>query len=412
MSPCPAKGHHHKRPQGTPTRQHPTIEATQWCTGCSACVAVCDKRAAISMQPNAEGFLSPQIAKDRCNQCGKCYRKCPSAQLEQGKAQLSPGHLSPFVSEQTQPSFKPSYFALSLKPDFKNLYGCATTGAAFRISYAFIKSGGLVCGCRFNYESAEAEHAIASTVDELKAFCGSKYVQSNKNDVMAQVRAHLRAGRKVLFIGTPCEVSGLKQLLTDKEQEQLFTIDLICHGVPDPQSLKLYLKDLSSQIGPVHDLNFRAERWEPLIFQAQGSKGSFKAVANNTHYFFAFMQNLHLRPSCYHCPYTSITRVGDLTLGDFWGVQHFIKNFPYPEAGVSGAIVSNEKGAALINTLHNHTRNVCEVSAELMQATNISLRQPASTSQPAREFYYQERDHTQSVVASVNAVIARFGKKA
>ena len=412
MTPRPSKGQHHKHAQGTAKSHLPTIAATKWCTGCSACVAVCDKRAAISMQPNAEGFLFPQVAAERCNSCGKCYRKCPSAQIEQGKAQLTPGHLTSITAIPAQSTFKPRYFALSLKPDFKNLYGCATTGAAFRISYAFIKSGGLVCGCRFNYERAEAEHVLASTVDELKAFCGSKYVQSNKHDVMAQVRYQLRAGRKVLFIGTPCEVSGLKQLLTDKEQEQLFTIDLICHGVPDPKSLKLYLKDLSTQIGPVHDLNFRADRWEPLILQAKGTKGTFKSVGNNTHYFFAFMQNLHLRPSCYHCPYASITRMGDLTLGDFWGVQHFIKNFPYPEAGVSGAIISNEKGVALINTLQNHTRNVCEVSAELMQATNISLRQPATTSQPAREFYYQERERTQSVISSVNAVIARFGKKA
>ncbi len=30
---------------------------------------------------------------------------------------------------------------------------------------------------------------------------------------------------------------------------------------------------------------------------------------------------LFLRPSCYRCPYTSMTRVGDLTLGDFWGLR-------------------------------------------------------------------------------------------
>ena len=220
MTPRPSKGQHHKHAQGTAKSHLPTIAATKWCTGCSACVAVCDKRAAISMQPNAEGFLFPQVAAERCNSCGKCYRKCPSAQIEQGKAQLTPGHLTSITAIPAQSAFKPRYFALSLKPDFKNLYGCATTGAAFRISYAFIKSGGLVCGCRFNYERAEAEHVLASTVDELKAFCGSKYVQSNKHDVMAQVRYQLRAGRKVLFIGTPCEVSGLKQLLTDKEQEQ------------------------------------------------------------------------------------------------------------------------------------------------------------------------------------------------
>lgn len=209
------------------------------------------------MQPNPEGFLFPQINQARCNHCGACYGKCPSAQLEHGNVQVQHGGLAPAKSLSTATA-KPRYFALSLKPDFKNLYGCATTSAAFRISYAFIKDGGVVCGCRFNYETAEAEHAIATCVDELKAFCGSKFVQSNKHDVMVQVRTLLQSGRKVLFIGTPCEVSGLKQILTPEEQVQLFTIDLICHGVPDPKSLKLYLNDLTAQIGPIHDLNFRA----------------------------------------------------------------------------------------------------------------------------------------------------------
>ena len=400
------------RPKHKHHYQQPTITATKWCTGCSACVAVCAKRQAITMQPDKKGFFFPKVDAKRCNHCGKCYRKCPSAQLQQGKVQLTPGNLLPMAAEQAQPAFTPHYFALSLKPDYKELYGCTTTGTAFRISYAFIKAGGLVCGCRFNYESAEAEHAIASTVDELKAFCGSKYVQSNKHDVMAQIQEHLRSGRKVLFIGTPCEVAGLKQLLNEQEQALLFTIDLICHGVPDPQSLKLYLKELSSQVGAVHDLNFRAESWVPLILKAQGSEGTFKAESNNTHYFFAFTQNVNLRPSCYHCPYATLTRVGDLSLGDFWGVASLIKDFPYPEAGVSAAIVSTAKGAALINTLQYHTRNVCEVSADVMRATNISLRQPATLVPPVREFYYQELARTQSVVASVNAVIARFGKQA
>ncbi len=424
------KGQHHSSNKARPPK--PTVAATKWCTGCSACQAVCSKRHAITMQEDAEGFLYPKVDQARCNHCGKCYRHCPSAQLEQGCVLLKPGRLAPLephtpapttppatsalasAPTETVPSdadFKPRYFALSLKPDYKSLYGCATTGAAFRISYAFLKEGGIVCGCRFNYESCEAEHALATSVDELTAFCGSKYVQSNKHDVMAQIRELLAAGRKVLFIGTPCEVAGLKQLLSASEQAQLFTIDLICHGVPDPQSLKLYLNDLKPQIGELQDLNFRADHWEPLIFSAQGANGGVKEAGNHTHYFFAFMQNLHLRPSCYHCPYAALTRVGDLTLGDFWGVSNLIKDFPYPEAGVSAAIISNAKGVNLINTLHHHTRTVCEVSAEVMQATNGSLRQAATTVQPARELYYRERARTHSVIASVNAVIAQYGKQ-
>ena len=249
-------------------------------------------------------------------------------------------------------------------------------------------------------------------VDELKAFCGSKFVQSNKHDVMVQVRTLLQSGRKVLFIGTPCEVSGLKQILTPEEQVQLFTIDLICHGVPAPKSLKLYLNDLTAQIGPIHDLNFRAGQWTPTVLRAHGTKGTFTAEADNTHYFCAYEQGMNLRPSCYHCPYAALTRVGDLSLGDFEQVQTLVLDFPYPEAGVSAAIVSTSKGAHLFNTMRYHLRTTREVNAATMQASNIALRQPVSLLAPARELYYQERDRTQSVVTSVNTVLARFGKKA
>lgn len=383
-------------------QRHKTITATKHCTGCSACVAVCGLRHALTMQPDHEGFLYPQVNARRCNHCGKCYRRCPSAQLETGKQTLA---------DLGAQAFAPRYLALSLKPDYKNLKDSATTGAAYRIAYAFIREGGSVCGCRFNYDKGEAEHVLATTLPELDAFCGSKYVQSNKHDVMAHIKAQLKSGRKVLFIGTPCEVAGLKQILTSAEQELLFTIDLICHGVPDPQSLKLYLKELSAQVGPVQHLNFRAERWADSLITASGPQGTFKAQGSNTHYYFAFMQYLNLRPSCYHCPYASLTRVGDLTLGDFWGVKSIIPDFPYPDEGVSAAIINSQKGIFLINTLHYHTRTVREVSAAQMQATNLSLRQPAPEHPEARALYYAERDRTSSVVASVNAVIARFGQR-
>ena len=53
-----------------------TALADKTCSGCSACFNICPQRA-ISMEENAEGFLYPQIDKDKCNNCGLCTKICP-----------------------------------------------------------------------------------------------------------------------------------------------------------------------------------------------------------------------------------------------------------------------------------------------------------------------------------------------
>ena len=46
------------------------------CCGCTACVNICPKNC-ITMAPDEEGFLYPEVNKDLCINCGLCEKVCP-----------------------------------------------------------------------------------------------------------------------------------------------------------------------------------------------------------------------------------------------------------------------------------------------------------------------------------------------
>lgn len=73
----------------------------------------------------------------------------------------------------------------------------------------------------------------------------SKYVQSNIGNTFYEAKKFLKQGRPVLFIGTSCQIAGLKKFL-HKEYENLLAIDLICHGVPSPGVWKTYLEEIKA----------------------------------------------------------------------------------------------------------------------------------------------------------------------
>lgn len=397
------------------------VVAAHDCTGCSACVALCAKAHAISMRPNAEGFLEPVIDFKKCNHCGKYYRYCHVVQCKAYQAHLIPHQLAstdpnaPQHHNEAHPGFTQRYFALSLKPDFKQLYGAATTGVGFVLAHRFVRSGGVVVGCRLNSSTNEAEHVIARTPEEVLPFCGSKYVQSNKHAVMAEVKSLLQAGTPVLFLGTPCEIAGVTTLcstLKPEAKDHLFTVDLICHGVPSPLSLKLYAQDAAKELGSITGINFRvfllqSPDWRNMFIGLKGTKQQIVQHCRQNHYYTAFLENWSLRPSCYHCPYTNLNRPNDLTIGDFWNIERLLPQFPYALLGTSQVLVNSQHGVTLFNLLHNHIRHVQEVPAQMVLQSNYLLHDPMALP-PERALFFAALKEQQSTVAAVNTVLAHI----
>lgn len=296
------------------------------CCGCTACASVCAHHA-ISMEPDAMGFLYPKVDTDKCTECGLCEKVC---------------------------AFNPNYDRSLNLPEpqiyaarHKDMHEIETSrsGAAFiAISDYVLEQGGVVYGAGYT-EHFRVVHKRATSKEERNEFKGSKYVQSDLKDIFPQVKADLKQGLTVLFSGTPCQTAGLASYIGKRLREKLILVDIVCHGVPAPYIWRDYLVYLEKKYKqPIVEVNFRDKSrigWnghiESFIFQ-DGSKKEF-----NT-YTYLFYRHIMLRPSCSKCHYTNFNRPSDFTLADYWGWEKLSPDFNKDNKGCSLLFVNTEKG--------------------------------------------------------------------
>lgn len=366
------------------------------CTGCGACMLACHKRQAISLQPDAEGFFQPVIDRSKCNNCGLCYQRCHMCH------EASAPH--------DESGFARKFYALTLKGDFPQVHGSTTTGAAYKISRAFLQQHpqGAVCGCIFDYADQQVKHVLVKDPDAVEQFCGSKYVQSNSGAAMLQVKQELQAGNPVLFIGMPCQVAGLKSQLTAKLRELLYTVDLICLGMTSPLVLKDYLAQNTAVTGKIKHINFRFRQdgyWKgEYHLKIVGEQNTLLLHNQDDPYLVAFLGCVNFHEPCYACPYKSpnLPRPADLTLGDFWGISNVVPECWHPELGVTQALVNTLRGEKLLQLLHYSIRDAYAVTEQQVKAVGPMLLKSAV--RPAgRDVYYRVLNATHDPAQALQA---------
>lgn len=347
------------------------FERPENCCGCGACINVCPK-GAISMKADEQGFLFPVIDPEKCIQCGRCKTVCA---FQSGAQKRAPQTV---------------YAAMSAKDPI--LRTSASGGVFAAVAEAWLRQGGLVYGCAMEYRDGglAVEHVRIDRPEELPRIQGSKYVQSDTGLTFRQIRADLRAGKRVLFSGTPCQVAGLRQFLGESAQENLATVDIICHGVPSQQMFRAYIADLEKRLGgTVTRYLFRDKR------DGWGMKGSVWYTNNRgktrcrllpskySSYFRLFLDGDIYRESCYRCPYADSARPGDLTLGDYWGIweEHpeYLKENGGPlamEKGVSCVLVNTRQGKELLEACGQELL-LLPSELERLLRQNDQLREPS-----------------------------------
>ncbi|WP_041385382.1 Coenzyme F420 hydrogenase/dehydrogenase, beta subunit C-terminal domain [Sphaerochaeta pleomorpha] len=299
------------------------------CTGCTACQAVCPV-SCIAMQEDAKGFLYPSVDYDLCIECGLCERTCPL---------LKP------ISQENKVL---SVYAAKAK-DKEILRKSSSGGMFIPLSDAMLKEGGVVYGAAFN-PLMEVSHCRCTTFTERDRCVGSKYVQSNLVGVLDQVKKDLNEKRPVLFTGTPCQVAGLLSFLaqTNTDTSLLVCCDVFCFGVPSPKVWKDYLKQVEREKGePVKEAFFRDKTygWADFSLRLETEHTASVEKNNENAYMQLFLQRLINRPSCFDCHFSNLDRKGDLSIGDYWGIEHSMPDF-FESNGVSVTLVNSQKGKA------------------------------------------------------------------
>ena len=314
----------------------------QDCCGCHACASVC-ARHSITMHEDNEGFLYPVVDASTCTDCGLCEKVCP-------------------VINQDEPRKPLKVYAAKHEDDEIRMK--SSSGGIFTLlAEQIIDVGGVVFGARFD-EFWEVMHDYTETKEGLAAFRGSKYVQSKIGKTYQQAEFFLKAGRKVMYTGTPCQIAGLKKYLR-KEYANLLAVDFVCHGVPSPKVWRMYLdesiacQNIESNIKSpcamlrkkfIKKIEFRSKSsgWKNFSFalsliQSDGRIVTFTTMYQSELYMQSFLYNLTLRQSCFSCSFKKGKNVADITMGDFWNIDQ-LENDLDIDAGVSQILVNSAQG--------------------------------------------------------------------
>lgn len=308
------------------------------CTGCSACLNICPSNA-ISMKEDQFGFLKYSINQTICIDCNLCKKICPN--IDDNYSRLK------HIPRKVLASYVQSKELLST---------CTSGGLATCISEYFLNEfdNSIVYGCQST--SFKAIHQGVTDISELYKFKGSKYIQSDLSISFKEIKANLLNNKKILFIGTPCQVSGLLSFLK-KKYDNLYTIDLLCHGVSSSKYLASYLKSENLNVDIISNISFRKKgkketdiRYGTYVYNS--SKCIYSKSAPYNKFILGFFRGLTINDSCFHCKYNSIERVGDISLGDFWGVKLSNKSLS-KNKGISLVLVNSENGEHIISKIKN-----------------------------------------------------------
>ena len=301
------------------------------CCGCRACEQSCPKNA-IKIVENTEGFFEPKVDYEKCINCGICLKICPQLNYQTKKN-----------------DFKQKAYAVKNK-DLKERLDSSSGGVFSLLAKSILDKNGIVYGVAFN-KKFEAEHIRVDNEKELYKLRGSKYVQSNTNNTYSLVKKDLENQKYVLYSGTSCQIEGLKHFLK-KDYENLYTIDLVCHGVPSQKLFKKYIKYLEDKYkSKIINYNFRDKTkngWGLNICINLENKENKYIRANLDPYFKSFLKSDTYMETCYECKYANANRVGDITLADYWGIEKEQPDF-YDENGVSAVLINTNKGNEMLN---------------------------------------------------------------
>lgn len=267
----------------------------------------------------------------------------------------------------------------------------STSGGIFSaFTKVIIENGGYVCGAVFDNEY-RVIHTVANNIEQCRKMCGAKYVQSELGGALDEIVRLMANGRTVLFVGTPCQVAGVKNIAELKKlSDKLITVDIICHGVPSPGIFREHIQAIEKSYGKVLSYSFRDKKkgWRGQNVTIRTESG---IVPDDDAKVFTklYFNSLIIRPSCFSCQFASVDRSGDITIGDFWGIEG--ENPEYDDnKGISEILINTDKGLGLFHAIGGDVEYFEVKSTSYIQP---NMKSPTEQSVVAGDFWKQYKKH-------------------
>ena len=335
------------------------------CTGCGLCASQCPV-SCITMKSRKLGHLFPIIDNKKCFNCGLCQKNCPVT--------------NPIKSH------TPKHAYAAWSKDESDYRSSTSGGASSVISQYIISHGGVVYGCAV-LPRAIIEHIRIDKKEDLYKIKGSKYVQSSLLNIFPKIKQDVKENRLVLFLGTPCQIAAVKKLFKDAP-DNLYLVDLVCHGTPSQKSLHNYLKRFVP-LDLLDNITFRSgNKYVINAFSNNGNIFTSSEKCNHRYmdyYMNSFLDGYSIRNSCSQCIFASPNRCSDITIGDFWGLGKELscEDIPVHKYGISLIMPITEKGQSLFNII-SEKMNVFERPIHEAINGNSQLQHPTKKTNKAK----------------------------
>ena len=357
------------------------------CTGCALCSAVCPQDA-IEMQLSANGFYMPKIDSELCIDCGLCQKVCYSFD----------------AAIDIDASKAPPLECLSAINRNEAELKMASSGAvSIELMRQCLKQGYLVVGVAYDLKREVAVTKIAKTEDELLAFRGSKYFQSDTSEAFKAI-VQDKSNQKYAIFGTPCQIYAFaKAADVMHNRNRYLLIDIFCHGCPSMLLWKKYLDSVKREmnVSDFDDIRFRSKThgWHEFCFSFAKSNTVRHTSKYNDQFYELFFGMDTMNMACYDCVPRSSVEKTDIRIGDFWGWQ-----FDEDTKGVSAVVLQTERGKGLLESIQEKFNCKPFSFNEIIAAQSYGKTHPCDT---------DKREKTIALLAGglpMNGIIQQYRK--
>lgn len=365
------------------------------CTGCGACVQRCPKQC-ISWTTKEFDFRYPRVDEASCINCGLCEKVCP------------------IDKELKAPTAQKAYAAVH--KDSAVLEKSTSGGAFTALADTIFSRGGVVYGAAM-LNGMQVKHIRTEDKSSFADLRSSKYLQSDTGTTYQMVEQDLKQGKVVLYSGTPCQIDGLKCFLR-KEYENLYTADIVCHGVGSQAYFDKYMEFAKERYGKIKALRFRSKEYAGwscggggVVVDTSNSEKKIPYRDFDNYYYSYFLSGDIYRKCCYSCKYANTKRVGDFSLGDYWGVEA-LKLPLQTEDGCSLLLVNNNRAEKLLETVVDldKVETTIEQAAHCNKQLNEPSRLPESRQKRIEEYVSMNGQQIQKVYLKTHQKTVVKGK--